>query len=155
KVRSRLDRFNERAGAGKLPADVIEEGRTFLGRMPRLDAQQQLRRHYQQLADGNLSPADFLKKRDEIRSQVQLKRSETLAFAAKVMHGVNLLKEQHLQELGAGDLVATAIRGLYRQLDERPTTDLRERLDRCTKLDSNQLLNLLADIRAHLGKRED
>ena len=57
KVRERLDAFAKLAK--DLPMAQAEEGRNFLSRMPKLEAQQSLRKAYQKLADATLTADAF------------------------------------------------------------------------------------------------
>ena len=54
RARERLKKFEEIARDKNLAADVVEEGRAMLGRMPKLEAQRNLRKEYEKLADGEI-----------------------------------------------------------------------------------------------------
>ena len=49
-----------------LSAEVAEEGKNLLSRMPRLAAHRELRKKYQDLVDGKLDVKDFTKARKKI-----------------------------------------------------------------------------------------
>jgi len=65
-VTRRVAAFDKLAAADKLAKDLVEEGHNLLTRMPKLEAQQNLRKAYQKLADGKLALADFSKQRTDI-----------------------------------------------------------------------------------------
>src|SRR6202023_1939235 len=56
KAQERIAKFDKLVQGDKDLADVAAEGRQYLTRMPRLEAQRELRKDYQELADGALSP---------------------------------------------------------------------------------------------------
>ena len=60
KVAERLKSLDALEKAGKLSADDAKEGEALLFRMPKLNWTQQLRKEYQQLADGKIAPDALL-----------------------------------------------------------------------------------------------
>jgi C-terminal peptidase prc len=155
KVTERLEKLDKLFKADKLPAKYLEEGKTLLGRMPRLEAQRSLRKEYQALVDGSLSLDNFETKRQAILDETKLKRTEAIDFAQKVMKVVQIMRENHVKEISPGEMVTWAIRGLYRRTDEKIPTDLEARLKDAKDLKEAELTVLLADARQALGKRED
>src|SRR5205823_934562 len=65
------------------------------------------------------------------------------------------IRDHYVKEVNQGDMVAWAIRGIYRQIDEKLPDEVRERLDKVRDLREAELTNLLADVRERLGQRED
>jgi C-terminal peptidase prc len=155
KVQERLDKLAELRKDKKISAELADEGKTLLGRMPKLESQRDLRKAYEQLVAGKVTPEEFTKKRDEILDSRKLKHSAALAYARSVMEVVDLLKENYVKDLNRGELVAWAIRGLFRQLDEKVPAEINDKLNAAKDMTSSQLQGLLVDVREHLGKRED
>lgn len=155
KVKERLDKLAQLAKDKKIDSKVVEEGELLLGRMPRLEAQRTLRKDYQKLVDGGLTVEKFLEARDKILESMRLKRSDALAYARKVMKGIQMVKENHVKELNSSELVNWAIRGLYKRVDEKVPADVQERLTTVKTLKDPDLAVLLADVREKLGSRED
>ena len=155
KVAGRLTKFEGLVKGEKVPAKFAEEGRTLLGRMPRLEAQRELRKEYQALADGKVALEKFEEARAAILEKTKLTKGEALEFAHSVINVTQLMKENYVKEVNQGDLVAWAIRGLYRRLDEKVPPVVEEQLKGAKKMREGDLTALLADAREGLGKRED
>src|SRR5262249_43342640 len=126
-VRQRLEKFNQLIADGKLPDKLAPEGRHLLRQMPRLKSQQSLRKAYQQVIDGKLTVASFEEKRKEIEKGNKLDREVAEKFARSVLGGAELLTAGFVREVKRGDLVANALRGLYRRVNERLPSELAER----------------------------
>jgi carboxyl-terminal processing protease len=98
---------------------------------------------------------EFAKDRTSILSGTKLQREVATEFAAKVIQSTQIIRENYVKPISQADLVGWAIRGLYRQIDEKIPQDMRERLEGIKNLDERQLTTLLADVRESLGQRED
>lgn len=155
KVQARLDKLTQLIKDGKVPADYAEEGKTLLSRMPRLEAQRNLRKKYQALIDGKLDLDKFVEERDSILAGTKLKRSEATAFARKVMEAAKTIAKGYVKKVNTNDMVAWAIKGMYRQVDEKIPEKLEAQLKKVADLKESELVTLLADARQALGKRED
>jgi C-terminal peptidase prc len=155
KVRERLDKLAELAKDKKISEKLAEEGKTLLSQMPKLEAQRSLRKAYQELVDGKLTADKFEAARDKILDERKLKRATATAFAKAIMKAIDQIKENYVKEVQQGDMVAWAIRGLYRRLEEKIPENLQDRLAKVRDLSEAELTDLLADAREHLGKRED
>ena len=155
KFEARLAKLNELARDQKISGEVAEEGRKLLRRMPKLKAYQDLRRDYEQLVDGQLALDKFTKDRDDIVKGMKLKRSAAFEYASKVIQSTQIIRDNYVKEVSQGDLVSWAIKGLYRQIDEKIPADIRARLDKVHDLNEAELTALLADAREGLGQRED
>jgi C-terminal peptidase prc len=155
KSKARLEKFAKLSADGKLRPEWVSEGERLLQRMPRLKSYQNLRREYQQLADGALSADGFAKKREEIISGMKLKRPEARDFAAKIIRATEVLHEGYVKEVKQSDLVTWAITGLYKQIDERTPSEVRQELSKTGSMTEAQLTELLTDVREKLGKRDD
>ena len=155
RVKERLQKLATLAKDKKINEELASEGKKVLERMPKLKAYQDLRRSYQQLVDGKLTVEAFDKERKKIQDGMKLRRSAAFAYAAKVVQSTQIIRENYVKEVKQGDLVAWAIRGLYRQIDEKVPADVRSSLDKVNELTEAELTALLADTREKLGQRED
>jgi len=155
KVQERLDKFAKVAEDKGLSKEVTEEGLNFLGRMPKLKAQQTLRKAYQQLADGELTVDDFQAERAKILDGMKYRRADARGFAEKVLTAAQTIREDYVKELNLGDLVGWAVRGLYQRLDETIPAEVEQKLKDVKELKESDLRDLLADVRQRLGSRED
>jgi C-terminal peptidase prc len=154
-IRERLDKFNRLAAEKNLSTQLTDEGRQMLSRMPRLEVQRDLRKAYQRLADGTLTVDQLEKERATILAGSKLDRATARNFAAKVIHASQLVSKEYVKEVSQGELVASAVRGLYSRIDEKVPADIKKRLDQAKGLKEEELTNLLTDVRERLGKRED
>src|SRR5205807_2354484 len=134
---------------------ITEEGRSLLRRMPKLEAQRALRKDYEKLVDGSLSLDDFMQDRTKILDDTKLKRTTAQTFAAKVIQASELIQKEYVKEVNQGELVASAIRGLYQRTEEKVPSDIKDRLAQVKQLKEPELTVLLADVRERLGNRED
>jgi C-terminal peptidase prc len=155
KVRERLAKLAQLKKDNKITAEIAEEGQNLLSRMPKLDAQRNLRKEYQKLADGGLEVKEFLDNRTNLVSGTKLQRDLAEKYAKKVMEAIDQIGRKYVKEVSAGELTALAIRGLYARVDEKIPSDISERLSKAKSLRKPELRSLLADAREKLGKRED
>jgi carboxyl-terminal processing protease len=151
----RLAAFKKIAKDNELAKDLVEEAQNLLARMPKLEAQQQLRKAYQKLADGTLALDAFRKERADIVATTRLTEDEALTYARTVLRAVEVVREGYFKPVNQGQLVEYAIRGLFKNLNENVPSMVKERLDNVKNLEKGDLLKLLAEARQHLGKRED
>ncbi len=155
KVRQRLDKLEALLKDSKVPAKYAEEARTLLGRMPRLEAQRNLRKQYQALVDGSITLDQFETERASILEDTKLRRAEAAEYAAKVMEAVQFIQDNYVKKVDPGEMVGWGIRGLYRRIDEKIPENIEERLKKVKDLKEADLTVLLTDVRQALGKRED
>jgi C-terminal peptidase prc len=151
KVEERLKKLADM----KLAPEVMTEGKQLLTRMPKLKGEQDLRKAYQQLCDGSLAQDAFLKLRGENIAARKLDREAAETYAARTYRGVQFVRDQYFKELNAGEMVAWAIRGLYRRVEQKVPAEVKERLDKVKDMRRSELESLLAQAREQLGKRED
>jgi carboxyl-terminal processing protease len=154
-VKERLEKFARLVKDGKVPADYADEGATLLARMPRLEAQRKLRKEYQAMIDGKIDLDKFTARRDAILAAGKLKRADSVEFAEKVMEAIKVIARGYVKKVNVNDLAAWAIKGLYRQVDEKLPEKIEARLKKVADLKEEELTELLADARQELGKRED
>jgi len=156
RMQDRLDKFAKVARESKLSPRITDEGQRFLSRMPKLKAQQELRKHYQKLADGDLAVVDFHKKRDQIYEDMKIGRREAGTYARTVLHGARMLRDNYVKELNLGDMIGHSIKGMYKRIEEKKVPqEIKTRLDKVKTLDEEELRDLLTDVRELLGTRED
>ena len=155
KVRERLKAIEKLAADKKLSDKLAEEARKLLEQMPRLKAQQDLRKEYQKLADGSITPKELEDKRSAILASTRLDREVADKFAGKVLEATEVVLEEFVKKIEQGELVGFAIKGLYRRANEKPSAGLSEKLDKVKKMGRDELRALLVEARMELGKRED
>src|SRR5262249_38049218 len=151
----RLAKLAQMAKAGEVPGKFAEEGKNLLAQMPRLEAQRNLRKQYQALVDAKIKLPTFEEKRQEILDSTKMRRTQALDYARKVVEVTQLLKEAYVKDVNQGELVAGAIRGLYKHIEEKVPEDIEARLKKAKDLKESDLVVLLADMRVALGQRED
>lgn len=154
-VKTRLDALQALAKAGAIDAELDKEGAALLWRMPKLKASQELRKDYQKLADGTLKPDAFIAARTALRDSLALARKEADGYARKVNDAVEVVTRYYVKETNPGELVAAAIKGMYRRIEEPLPTDLEEALKSPKTLTEARWTALLKDARTRLGRRED
>jgi C-terminal peptidase prc len=155
KVKERLAKLDQLKKDNKITAEIAEEGQNLLSRMPKLEAQRDLRKAFQKLADGGVEVKEFLDSRNNLVTGMKLQRDTAEKYAKKVMDAIDQIGKKYVKEVSAGELTALAIRGLYARVDEKIPSDIKERLDKTKSLRKPELRALLADAREKLGKRED
>ncbi len=139
----------------KLAKDVADEAVKLLGRMPKLKAQQELRKKAEQLADGGLTPADYATARADLLESLKLPPADAETFARTVMSAIELVRTDYVKDVKAGEWAAFAVKGLYRRIEEPVPADVQEQLKTPKELTTGTIRTLLEGVRTRLGKRED
>lgn len=155
KAHERLEKFDALAKEHKLSRETAEEGHNLLSRMPKLESKQNLRKAYQKLVDGTTELAEFLELRKSILSATHITEQEASNYAIMVLRAAKLVRQNYVKDVNTGQLVDYAVRGLYRQANEKLPSKVREQLDNAKSLKDVDLIKLLSEARTHLGKRED
>lgn len=155
RVARRLAAIDALAKAGKISAEDAREARGLLFRMPKLKWMQELRKAYQNLADGKAEPDEVDLIRRTLKAGLKLPAEEAAAYAEKVMAWARELSSRYIKPVTTGELVAAAIRGMYTRAEEPLPPDLDEALKRPKELPRARQIELLTEARARLGKRED
>ncbi|HEX4609139.1 MAG TPA: S41 family peptidase, partial [Urbifossiella sp.] len=155
KVKRRTDALAALAKAGTVNEELAKEGAALLRRMPKLKAQQDLRKLYQKLADNEMQVPAFVTARTELKESLTLPRRDADAFARKVTDAINQVNQVYIKETNAGELTAAAIRGMYRRIEEVLPPDLDDTLKGAKSLTATRRTELLRDARTRLGRRED
>jgi C-terminal peptidase prc len=153
-ARKRLEKF-EALLKDKGGAKFAEEGKALLEQMPRLKGRQELRKAYQSLADGKTSLEEFETSRDKILTGMKMPRVEAVAYAKKVMEVAQIIRDDYVKVVNEGEMVGWAIRGLYRQIEEKIPDAIEAKLKDVKEMREGPLAVLLADARQALGNRED
>ena len=137
-----------------LPEELAQEARTLLQRMPLLKKRQELRKAYQAFVD-NPQLETLQTKRAEILKAMQMRRTEALGFARKVMEAFDIVAKEYVKEVKPGQLVEWAVRELYSTIEEPLPPAIEEKLKTVVDAKEGALLLLLAEARQALGVRED
>src|SRR5262245_12246800 len=82
----------------ELAKDVIEEGARLIRRMPKLKAQQELRKDFVRLADGEIDAKSFTEARTKILDGMKLDKEDAEKFARNVLHGLEAVKRFYVKE---------------------------------------------------------
>ncbi|MSR30745.1 MAG: S41 family peptidase [Gemmataceae bacterium] len=152
---ARLSKFEKLAGDGKLSKEMVQEGKTYLAQMPRLEAQRNLRKEYQALADGKSTYDQFETKRKEILEQTKLGQGKADAFSKTVLKAIEAIRKGYVKDVNPGEMAAWGIRGLFRRIEEKIPGAIGDKLKSPKELKEKDILEVLAAARMHLGKRED
>jgi carboxyl-terminal processing protease len=165
KVKEQVDKFVEMVKDGKAPEKYVDEGKSLLAHMPRLEAQRKLRKEYQALLEGKIDVEKFASQRKAIVESTKLPRADAVDFAEKVMDAIRIVTRGYVKKLDPHDMVVWAIKGLYRQVDVTGTTPvlypnkipdkIEAKLKDINDMNEEQLTELLAEARQAVGKRED
>lgn len=145
----------EKLAALHLPAEQAAQGEKLLARMPRLKADQELRKLYQRLVDGTLPANEFNTARAKNAEERKLDAETATAFAQRTMEGLLLIRSGYYKDTDLGELTGWAIKGLYRRLDEKMPPEVKTQTDAAKGQKRARLEELLADVRTRFGKRED
>src|SRR5262249_7218526 len=113
-VAKRLTAFQKVAREGNLGDEMTKEGKQLLSQMPRLASQRELRKKYQELAEGKLPVADFLAARQRILNETLISREEADTFAKRVMRVARYLQEEYVKPVKLAELVNAGVKGMYR-----------------------------------------
>jgi C-terminal peptidase prc len=156
-TRKRIRAFEEIAKKNNLPKSVVEQGVNYLDHMPKLEAQQNLRKAYQKLADGRATVDEFTKERDSILESMRLAAKDATKYAKTVLSANDTVIQYYYKKLTQSQLVDLEIHGMYRRTDEAVPSAIKEKLEKFKHDEPSRedLQNLLSDARIHLGKRED
>jgi C-terminal peptidase prc len=154
-VATRVEAVRKLGADGKLSKEVAAEGEQLLGRMPRLKALQDLRKKFQALADGTIRVDEFNTAADAIKKGMVLGEDAAEMFTRKVMSAAGLVDTMYVKPTVKGDLVAAAVKGMYRRLEETLPAELEERLKGSAKWRKADMEEVLTAARLKLGTRED
>jgi carboxyl-terminal processing protease len=151
----KLTAFQKVAREGNLGDEMTKEGKQLLSQMPRLGSQRELRKKYQDLADGKMDVAAFLTARQRIMNDTVVARDDADTFAKRVLRVGRYVQEEYVKPVKLSEMTASAIKGLYRTCEEKLPRDIQQRLDKLQGDNEAELQTLLADVRQHLGNRTE
>ncbi len=140
---------------GELADDVAREGEKYLDRMPKLKTPQELRKAYQQLADGKLTVDEFGKARAKLVAAMKLPADAAKEFTETMLIGAETIKLKYVKPIDTGTLTAGCLKGLFRRLDEPLPKEIEAKLKDPKKLTDDDQKALFTEARLALGKRED
>jgi len=155
KVKERLSKFDKLVMEKKLDKQIAEEGHNLLSRMPKLEAQQSLRKVYQKLVDGKIDVAAFTTERKTIMETTMISERDANNYALMIMRAVKMVRQGFVKDVNQGQMVDWAVRGLYKHLNEKIPSNIKDKLDKVKDMKEADLLKLLTEARQHLGTRED
>jgi C-terminal peptidase prc len=158
-AQERLAKLKKLVDAKKIDAELADEGNKLLSRMPKLKAQQELRKGYQALVDDKLTTDAFVAKRKEINASTVLSTRAAESYATKTLRAIATVKKDYVKDLDTTEMVTWAIRGLHRRLEEKLPGDVKDELDAAKQLKGQEqiakLKQILVGVRSKLGVRED
>jgi C-terminal peptidase prc len=155
KAQERLKTFDALVKDLKMSRDVAEEGRQMLGQMPKLEAQQTLRKAYESLADKQIDLEALLAKRKDIQEEMKIPEKDAAQFALVVLRGAKLVRQGFVKETSQGVMCDHAIKGLYKGISEKLPPALKDKMEGIKTMKDAELLRLMSEARTRLGKRED
>jgi len=151
----RLKKFDALAKDQKLDMKLAEEGHNLLARMPKLEAQQSIRKVYQKLADAKIDVAAFKAERETILETARITEQDAGRFAITILRAADLVNDNYYKKVAKEPLIENAINGMFKNIEEKIPSHLKDRIARVREMSDAELLRLLTDARQHLGKRED
>jgi C-terminal peptidase prc len=155
KVARRVEKLEALVKAGKLSEADGKEGAALLFRMPKLKWTQDLRKAYQDLADGKIQADELQLVRKNLKEGLKLPADDAATYASKVTAWVGELADRYIKPVTPGELTAAAIRGMYTRAEEPLPADIEDALKNAKDLTRDRRRELLVEARARLGKRED
>ncbi|MFO0847358.1 MAG: S41 family peptidase [Gemmataceae bacterium] len=155
KVADRVKALAKLKDAGQVTAEAAEEGRQLLTRMPKLKSRQELRKAYQQLADGGLAPDKFAAERVAILEKLKVTPEQTEKYARTVLEAIDQVRRKYVREVSTGEWAALAVKGLYWRLDEPVPAEVTAALENAKGMSRTKVIELLQDVRSRLGVRDD
>ena len=155
KVEDRLKKLASLADKKGISPEEAAEGKVLLTRMPKLKAQQELRKAYVKLVEGDISGADFEKTRDGILEGMKIEDRDVAIFVDKVNDAIALVRSRYIKDISTGDMTVNAIRGMYRRIEATLPSDVETSLKDVKGMSREKLNELLSEARKRLGKRED
>ncbi len=147
--------FNALVAKEMLKPEIAAEGNKYLERMPKFKTPQELRKTYEQLADGKLTVEQFRTKRDELVAAMKLPEKDAAAFTETMLIGAETVKLKYVKPIPTNVLTANAIKGMYRRLDETVPAEIAAKIKDPKTLTDTDQKELLMSARLALGKRED
>lgn len=125
KVQERLAKIP----ALKLPLERAAEAEKLLTKMPKLRADQELRKIYQQLADGTMQSERYEAVRAENFVGRVLPPDDAKTFANKTMEGLGIVNSSYYKDVNLPQLSLWAVKGMYRRLDEKMPDETKDKLE--------------------------
>jgi carboxyl-terminal processing protease len=154
-VAKRLKTLDELTNTNKIGKEMAIEGKQLLSRMPKLKSLQEIRKQLQSLTDGKTTPTAFTDEVNKIKKSMILSEEEGESYMKKVMTGQRTVDALFVKQTVPGELVAAAIRGLFRRLEEPIPADIEEMLKGSKEWKKSKMEEALIAARTKLGRRED
>lgn len=140
---------------GGVGNEIAAEGEKYLDRMPKFKTPQELRKAYQQLADGKLTIDEFGKTREKLIAAMKLPADAAKEFTETMLIGAETIKLKYVKPIDTGTLTAGCLKGLFRRLDEPMPKDIEAKIKDPKTLTDDDQKSLFTQARLALGKRED
>jgi carboxyl-terminal processing protease len=154
-VDKRLKALDNLETAGSITKELAAEGHSLLHRMPKLKSPQELRKRFQDLADGKITPEVFAADYKAIKEKNILAPDDADEFANKVLRAISIVDEKYVKKTLTSDLTVAAIRGMYRRLEEGMPKEIDDKLKESKGMTSADMKAVLKAARLQLGVRED
>src|SRR5208283_2007224 len=77
------------------------------------------------------------------------------SFAVMVLKAAKVVRQGYVKDVSQTTLIDYAVRGLFKNLNEKMPSAIKDKLDNIKGMKDKELLKLLTEARQHLGKRED
>ena len=155
KVVERVAVLDSLGKSSTLTPEMVTEGKALVARMPKLKAQQELRKQYQQLADKAVTPEAFVASRNTILEGMVLPVADAEKFAQTMLRAIDTVKTEYVKPLDAGEWAALSVKGLYRRLEQAVPADVLEQIQSPKGMERSAITALFKDVRKRIGKRED
>lgn len=154
-AQAKIAAFVKRAEADRLPQEMLTEGKTFIGQMPRFESQRQMRRRYLAYAEGKIAAETLRQEYNAYLKSLQVSAKEAELFADRVLRVANIARNNYVKSVSYGDLIPAAVRGLYTYMQEKIPPDISKRLDDIGNMTTAEIREFLIEVRQKLGQRED
>lgn len=154
-VEKRLKALDNLESSGSITKELAAEGHSLLHRMPKLKSPQELRKRFQDLADGKITSEAFAVEYKAIKDKTILAPDDADEFANKVLRAISIVDEKYVKKTQMSDLTVAAIRGMYRRLEEGMPKEIDDKLKESKGMSSSDMKGVLKAARLQLGVRED
>ena len=154
-VGKRLGALADLEKDGKVSKELAAEGKGLLARMPKLKAQQDLRKKFQAAADGTLKPEELTAAVEKVKADLVLPEKDAEKYATRVLSAAGAVEARYVKPTNRGELVAAAVRGMYRRLEEPVPPAVEEQLKNPKEWKRSKMEEVLKAGRTALGRRED
>ena len=154
-VEKRLKAIADLEKAGTINKATADEGKTLLSRMPKLKNSQEMRKRFQELADGKLTAPVFENEFKLLKLNTVIPSADAEDYAKKVLKAIEMVGDKYVKLSNPGELTAAAVKGVFRRVEEAVPAEIEAKIKNAKELTADERKQLLIDGRMKLGKRED